>query len=91
MFVLPISAAQCERGFSAQNRIKSKVRSSLSVTTLEDLARISTEGPSLMQFAPEPSVKSWLSASKRRRRPNYTGWPSDTDMVLVGDTDSEPE
>lgn len=47
MLVLPISAAQCERGFSAQNRIKSKVRSSLSVTTLDDLVRISTEGPSL--------------------------------------------
>ncbi|KAG2458534.1 VAPA protein, partial [Polypterus senegalus] len=37
MLVLLISAAQCERGFSAQNRIKSKARNSLSVETLEDL------------------------------------------------------
>uniref|UniRef100_A0A3B1J4P0 TTF-type domain-containing protein n=1 Tax=Astyanax mexicanus TaxID=7994 RepID=A0A3B1J4P0_ASTMX len=62
MLVLPISAAQCERGFSAQNRIKSKVRNSLNVSTVEDLVRISSEGPSLEQFDPEPCVKSWLTA-----------------------------
>lgn len=91
MLVLPISAAQCERGFSAQNRIKSKVRNSLSVSTLEDLVRISTEGPSLELFDPEPSVKRWLSSSKRKRRPNYTGWPSDTDILMVGDTDAQSD
>lgn len=56
MLVLPISAARYERGFSAQNRIKSKVRNSLHVSTLEDLIRICTEGPSLEQFDPEPCV-----------------------------------
>lgn len=91
MLVLPISAAQCERGFSAQNRIKSKVRNCLSVSTLEDLVRISTEGPSLELVDAEPSVKHWLSSSKRKRRPNYTGWPSDTDILMVGDTDAESD
>lgn len=89
MFVLPISAAQCERGFSAQNRIKSKVRNSLHVSTLEDLIRISTEGPSLEQFDPEPCVKRWLSAKKKRRRPNYTQWPSDAEIIMVSDTGSD--
>ena len=65
MLVLPISAVQYERGFSAQNIIKFKVRSSLDVSTLEDLARICTEGPSLFElFDPEPCVKQWLSSSK---------------------------
>ena len=31
MLVIPVSSAQCERGFSAQRRIKSDVRSSLHV------------------------------------------------------------
>ncbi len=88
MLVLPISAAQCERGFSAQNRIKSKVRNSLHVSTLEDLIRISTEGPSLEQFDPEPCVKLWLSAKKKRRRPNYTQWPSDMDIIMVSGSDT---
>ena len=37
VLVLPISAAQCERAVSAQNRIKDSVRSSLSTSMLEDL------------------------------------------------------
>lgn len=43
ILILPISAAQCERGFSAQNRILC----SLHVSTLEDLIQIGSEGPSL--------------------------------------------
>lgn len=77
MLVLPISAAQCERGFSAQNRIKNSTRSCLGVSTTEDLMRISLEGPSLEQFDPSPAVDRWLS-SKRARRPAYKSfWASD--------------
>ncbi len=77
MLVLPISAAQCERGFSAQNRIKNSTRSCLGVSTTEDLMRISLEGPSLEQFDPSPAVDRWLS-SKRARRPAYKScWVSD--------------
>lgn len=70
MLVLPISAAQCERGFSAQNHIKNSTRSCLGVSTTEDLMRISLEGPSLEQFDPSPAVDRWLS-SKQARRPAY--------------------
>ncbi|KAK0144423.1 Zinc finger protein 862 [Merluccius polli] len=70
MLVLPISAAQCERGFSAQNRIKNSTRSSLAVSTTEDLMRISLEGPSVEEFDPTPAVDRWLT-SKRARRPDY--------------------
>jgi hypothetical protein len=50
MLVLPVSAAVCERGFSAQKRIKSDTRASLHSDTVEDLIRISVEGPSLEDF-----------------------------------------
>ena len=51
VLVLPISAAaQCERAVSAQNRIKNSMRSSLSTSMLEDLIRISSEGPPTVEF-----------------------------------------
>ena len=41
VLVLPISAVQCERAVSAQNRIKSSTRATLNVSVLEDLIRLS--------------------------------------------------
>ena len=67
--VLPISAAQCERAISAQNRIKNDSRSCFGGQTLEELMRISVEGPSLANFDPETAVKAWFQTSKRVRRP----------------------
>jgi len=40
-----------------------------------NLIRISTEGPSLEQFDPEPCVKLWLSAKKEEKTAKL--WPSD--------------
>ncbi|KAJ8356263.1 hypothetical protein SKAU_G00190570 [Synaphobranchus kaupii] len=77
LFVMPISSAQCERGFSVQNRIKNTTRSSLHVSTAEDLIRISTEGCPLEQFNPSHVAAKWLSSSKRARRPNMKKWPAD--------------
>lgn len=77
MLVLPVSSAVCERGFSAQKRIKSDVRSCLNPDTVEDLIRISTEGPELEEFDAIESVEKWLSKGKSPRRPNYMPWPND--------------
>ncbi|XP_056107720.1 zinc finger protein 862-like [Rhinichthys klamathensis goyatoka] len=77
MLVLPVSSSVCERGFSAQKRIKSDVRGSLHVDTVEDLIRISMEGPSLQEFDAKEAVQTWISQGKRSRRPNYKGWPSE--------------
>lgn len=75
VLVLPISAAQCERAVSAQNRIKSSVRSSLTTSMLEDLIRISSEGPPAVEFDPSASIDRWFSRDKskgeRARRPNF--------------------
>ena len=56
LLVLPVSSAVCERGFSSQKRIKSDARASLHTDTVEDLIRISVEGPSLEDFDAWESV-----------------------------------
>lgn len=75
MLVLPISSAICERGFSSVNRIKSDARASLHTDTVEDLIRISVEGPKLEDYDAEQDVKVWFSQGKRTRRPNFKSWP----------------
>ena len=75
MLVLPVSSAQCERGFSTQKRIKSDIRASLDPSTVLDLIRISVEGPPLETFDSGIAVKKWLAEGKRARRPNFKEWP----------------
>ena len=61
MLVLPISAAQCERAVSAQNRIKSSLRVGLDSSTLQDLIRITAEGPPVLNFDATSAVDKWLN------------------------------
>ena len=85
LLVMPISSAQCERVFSAQNRIKSDVRSSLHTQTLEDLIRISADGPALEDFEPESSAIKWTASANRPRKLQYTDWPD----VLIPEDESD--
>lgn len=75
LLVLPISAAQCERAVSSQNRIKSSTRASLSPSALEDLICLSSEGPPVADFDPVPAVDRWFARDKskgeRPRRPHF--------------------
>ena len=48
--IIPVSSAPCERGFSATNRIKTKLRNHLQISTVDTLLRISVEGPPIGQF-----------------------------------------
>ena len=47
---IPVATADCERGFSAMNRIKTSPRNRLKTKTLEQLMFISIEGPALELF-----------------------------------------
>lgn len=69
ILVLLIAVAQCERGYSAQNCIKSSTRSCLGVSTTECLMWISLEGPSVEQFDPSPAVD--LLAQFKAAQPTY--------------------
>lgn len=66
--VMCVTSVECERSFSAQNRLKVKYRSSLSPVKLDVLLKISLLGPSLDQFDPSQAVNTWLKNKKRRKK-----------------------
>ena len=59
--VLPVSSVKCERGFSKQNLIKTRLRCSLTIESLQRLMRISINGPRLEDFDPLPIFRMWRS------------------------------
>ena len=61
------SMAICERGFSVQNIIKSKLRNSLTTKSICTLMRISLEGPSLEEFDFDKSIALWRNDVKTSR------------------------
>lgn len=62
---LPVSTAECERGFSLMNILCTPLRSRISVTHMSSVMFISLNGPSLNEWNPGPYVKSWLAKSRR--------------------------
>lgn len=57
---LPVSSADCERGFSTINAICTDLRNSLTVIHISNLMFISLVGPPVSEFCPKPYVKLWL-------------------------------
>jgi hypothetical protein len=68
LFSLPFTNSKVERIFSSLKVIKTDRRSSLQITTLDDLMEINVEGLSLVNFSADSAVQLWWS--DRRRRPN---------------------
>ena len=63
---IPITTADCERGFSAVKRIKTSLRNRLKTETLNYLLRISVEGPDPDSFNYDKAATLWGSQRKRR-------------------------
>ena len=63
---LPVSTADCERGFSTIKRIKTVPKNRLKTETLDRLIRISSEGSTTAQFDFDHAASVW--ASKRSRK-----------------------
>lgn len=63
---LPLSTAACERGFSTQNRIKTKLRNRLTSKRLDVLMRISMEGPPIHDFDFSKALNIWKVKKQRR-------------------------
>ncbi|KAG1662475.1 hypothetical protein GQR58_020932 [Nymphon striatum] len=57
--VLPMSSVKCERGFSTQNRIMSRLRTSMNNTTIDDLMRIFEDGPRMELFDFGKALRKW--------------------------------
>lgn len=71
---IPVSTAECERGFSKMNIVCSNLRSRLTVKHMSALMFVSLSGPPLTLWQPLPYVKSWLLLN--RRDANSTSGPS---------------
>jgi len=73
--VLSPSTAECERGFSTMNRIKTSLRNSLQQETLQLLLNISIHGPSLQYFQPDDAIERWMSCTSGGRYINGHSTP----------------
>ena len=64
MLTISPSTAECERGFSAMNRIKTQSKTSMSQLTLQNLMRVTIDGPT---HDPIDSVVLWLNSGTDKR------------------------
>jgi hypothetical protein len=64
--LLPMSTADCERGFSTLQRVKTETRNRLGNSTLNYLLAMSIEGPQPADFPYDEACDLWASLRKRR-------------------------
>jgi ribosomal protein L40E len=64
--VIPMTSVKCERGFSTQNRIKSKLRTSMKSKTLDDLMRIVEDGPEPCAMDYDRALCLWKNEKVRK-------------------------
>ena len=64
--IVPMSTADCERGFSTLSRIKTDLRNRLSCKVLNALMTISIEGSESEEFPYEQTCRIWSSWRNRR-------------------------
>ncbi|KAG1674320.1 Nuclear pore complex protein Nup205 [Nymphon striatum] len=64
MLTISPSTAQCERGFSAMNGLKTQYRTSLNQNSLSHLMRVKVDGPFVKDFNPTDSLVTWINSGK---------------------------
>ena len=75
VFSLPFSNGRVEQIFSSLKLIKTKNRTNLLTSTLDDLLEICIEGPSLSSFIADGALDLWWSDCRTTRRPNQKREP----------------
>jgi len=63
---VPMSSVDCERGFSRQNLIKTRIRSALHPISLDRLLKMSIEGPPISEFDFDKAFEVWAGQKPRR-------------------------
>ena len=63
--VIPATTVDRERGFSAVGRIKTKLRTQLTESSLENLLFIVCEGPSIGHFNFDKALTCWANDGRR--------------------------
>ena len=71
--VLPVSSAECERGFSQMNLHHTSGRNRLLVSSVNNLLMVSVNGPPIHAFNAEKYVISWLKSGKHSAMDKPTG------------------
>ncbi|XP_027132754.1 E3 SUMO-protein ligase KIAA1586-like [Larimichthys crocea] len=83
--LIPVSNAECERGFSLMNIIVSPLRCRVSIQSVSSLMFVNLNGPPLIKWNPKDYVKSWLlkhrAASDPRARPCTLKYPTDKEAL----------
>ena len=82
ILVIPMSTAECERGFSALKRIKTDWRSRLFVEMTHSLMNILQTGPSIEKYDATPAMMKWWGGGQRARRPNFSAEPESSDSEV---------
>ena len=84
-FVLPVSNAWPERGFSLMKLVKTRLRSSLSSEMLNYLLLVLMNGPSVKDSHKfiEECVRNWLEAKPRRKLPKRAPEAKKSSSVVV--------
>ena len=63
--IIPVSTGDCERGFSAMVRVKTKLWNQMKNSTLNHCLRILIEGPHIEEFDFEKVLNSWKEHGHR--------------------------
>lgn len=64
---VPLNSASCERGFSAQNILKTKSRNRLSTDRLNKMLRVSINGPHWAEFDYTDAAQNFRAIRNRRK------------------------
>lgn len=71
--LIPVSSADCERGFSCMNMNNTAVRNTLSIDSLSALIFIKVNGPPPSVFNPQQYVERWLQSGRHAADDPRTG------------------
>lgn len=71
--LLPVSSAECERGFSCMNLNDTDVRNRLTINSLSALIFLKVNGPEPSKFNPTTYVEKWLQEGHHASSDAATG------------------
>ena len=60
VLLLVIDTSICETGYSALNRIQTKARTRLLISTIRDVLTTQQHGPKIKDFDPAPIYEEWV-------------------------------
>jgi hypothetical protein len=81
--LIPISNAECERGFSQMNLICNDLRCRLNVTTLSNLLFLKINGPNLNDLNVKKYVRSWILKHKSADMNHNTKTKKEEEKSLI--------